>query len=309
MTSLLQSYFFWHNGGLGKGPHTGLIETRVSNIRKDLLPEDRLFRRTKKDIIIVEDECVRHAAHLAALIPTAANARQIAEGMAQTNDLLKLLLQKNNIQDIIETFPHLLSYEGEMIIQAFDRIQANIYVAGDLKTLLRVGLLFDTTSWNMVEDDFVRGALRLMKKLSNKGIKRTIIMENASMEEITAAPLIRWTKYTQTDIGFDEKLAVKQSSATVVGPLIICVADRYKQGNMYVVFNQNVIPCGDSSTRAIEILFKSFAVLGLKVPMLLRKLNDMISVNVWGTKHYSKCKSVTELTVRYKEFLNNSTVE
>ncbi|XP_058811380.1 uncharacterized protein LOC131692502 isoform X2 [Topomyia yanbarensis] len=227
-----ESYFFWKNGGLDRGPHTGLIETRVSNMRKDLLPEDRLFRRTKKTVIIVEDELVQLAAHLAALIPTATNARQVAEGMAQVHSLHKALLQENNFHIIVKTFPHLLAYEGEMIIQAFDRIQTNIHALGDLQTLLRAGLLFDNASWSMVEDDFVRGALRLIKKLSNRGIKRTTVLENASMEEIAAAPLIRWKSYVRTEIGFDEKLAVQQSSATIIEPHIICIADRYKRGNI-----------------------------------------------------------------------------
>lgn len=56
------------------------------------------------------------SAHLAALMPTPANARQISEGLAQTMNLHKLLLQKlTGHMEIIHTFPHFLSYEGEMV--------------------------------------------------------------------------------------------------------------------------------------------------------------------------------------------------
>ncbi|XP_058448993.1 uncharacterized protein LOC131428952, partial [Malaya genurostris] len=289
-----ESYFFWRNGGLSRGQHTGLIETRVSNMRKDVLPENRQFRRTKKETIVLKDECVQLAAFLSGLLPTPANARQISEGMIQTTDLHKLLLQKSKSNEIVSTFPHLLSYEGEMVIQAFDRIhEKNIQDTGDLKMLLRAGILFDNSSWNMIQDDFIKGALRLMKKLSNKGIKRTTGMENnASMEEITAAPIIKWIRFPHSEVGFDEMLAVKQLSSTIGDSHIICAGERYCLGNMYVIFNEYVIPCGKSSLRAIEVMFKSYAVFGLQVPALIRKLYDLISINVWGTKQHSKSKSV-----------------
>ncbi|XP_058448992.1 uncharacterized protein LOC131428951 [Malaya genurostris] len=222
-----ESYFFWRNGGLSRGQHTGLIETRVSKMRKDVLPENRQFRRTKKETIVLKDGCVQLAAFLSGLLPTPANARQISEGMIQTTDLHKLLLQKSKSNEIVSTFPHLLSYEGEMVIQAFDRIhEKNIQDTGDLKMLLRAGILFDNSSWNMIQDDFIKGALRLMKKISNKGIKRTTGMENnASMEEITAAPIIKWIRFPHSEVGFDEMLAVKQLSSTIGDSHIICAGE------------------------------------------------------------------------------------
>ncbi|XP_055544057.1 uncharacterized protein LOC129729481 isoform X2 [Wyeomyia smithii] len=42
-----ESYFFWKLGGKESGYHTGIIETRVSNMRKDVAPENRLFRQKK----------------------------------------------------------------------------------------------------------------------------------------------------------------------------------------------------------------------------------------------------------------------
>lgn len=128
-------------------------------------------------------------------------------------------------------------------------------------------------------------------------------MENASTDEILAAPLIRWVKFSENDVVFDELLAVKQSATSFTNPHIICVASRYKHGNVYVTFSEHVIPCGMSAIRAIEVLFKCLPVLGLETPVLLRKLNDMISLNVFGTILSSKCKTVTDLTVDYKEYL------
>ncbi|XP_065088158.1 uncharacterized protein LOC135709697 [Ochlerotatus camptorhynchus] len=128
--------------------------------------------------------------------------------------------------------------------------------------------------------EYVRGALRIFKKLSNRGIKRITNMEHATTDEIFATPLIRWVKFVRNDVGFDELLAVKQSTTSFVDPHIVCVASRYKRGNVYVTFHEYIIPCGMSAIRAIEVLFKCLPVFGPKAPLLLRKLNGMLSVNV-----------------------------
>lgn len=153
--------------------------------------------------------------------------------------------------------------------------------------------------------EYVRGALRILKKLANRGIKRTANIDYASTAEIVASSLIRWVNFVQLGAGFDEMLAVKQTVTSCTEPHIVCVASRYKRGNMYVTFHGNVIPCGMSSIRAIEVLFKCLPVFALEIPIMLRKLNDMLSINAFGTKCSSKCKTVSELTLRYKEFLQN----
>ncbi|XP_065078898.1 uncharacterized protein LOC135701882 [Ochlerotatus camptorhynchus] len=156
--------------------------------------------------------------------------------------------------------------------------------------------------------EYVRGALRIFKKLFNRGIKRSTNMEHASTDEIFVTPLIRWVQFVGNDVGFDELLAVKQSTTSkFIDPHIVCVANRYKRGNVYVTFNKFIISCGMSAIRAIEVLFKCLPLFGLKAPVLLRKLNDMLSVNVFGTIQSSKCKTVTDLTARYKEFSHNLT--
>lgn len=100
------------------GCHTGLIETRVANMRKDVPPEDRKFRRGKKKHIVVTDDHINIAAHISALSPTPTNAKAIADGMAQVHDLHESMLQKkaeSKFHNIIKTLPHFLSYEGEMV--------------------------------------------------------------------------------------------------------------------------------------------------------------------------------------------------
>ncbi|XP_065082626.1 uncharacterized protein LOC135705004 [Ochlerotatus camptorhynchus] len=302
-----ESYFFWVYGGMNTGCHTGLIETRVANMRKDISPEDRKFRRVKNKKIFVSEEQISIAAHISALSPTPANIKQIADGMLQAHELHESMLQKNTptrYQDIIDTFPHFLSYYGERIIQAFDRLQKQPSNGPLLYTLLRVGLLCVKSSWFEVEDDVLRGALRLTKVLSNKGIKRSSSSQNACITALAAEPLIRWISFNHLEPGFDELLPVRQTQS-VAEPHIICVAECFKQGNYYVLFKGSVIACGSSSVRAVEVLFISFVVFGTEVPVLLRKLDAMISVNVWGSKTVSKFKTVTDLSYRFKEYLKN----
>lgn len=277
-------------------------------MRKDILPEDRKFRRQKKKNIDVTEDHISTAAHISALCPTPGNAKLIAEAMAQVHDLFESILQKkseNRFQDILNTFPHFVSYEGELIIQAFDRLHKQPTSGPDLQSFLRLGLLCDKTSWSQVEDDVLRGTLRILKALSNKGVKRTSTMQNVGLGELAAEPLIRWINFTHNDAGFDELLAVKETQPESGDPHIICVADRYKKGNYYVLFEGIVIPCGNSFLRVVEIFFKSFVVFGVKVPVLLRKLNAMITANVWHSATSSNFKSVTDLTLRFQEFLKN----
>lgn len=303
-----ESYFFWIHGGLVTGCHTGLIETRVANMRKDVPPEDRKFRRGKKKHIVVTDDHINIAAHISALSPTPTNAKAIADGMAQVHDLHESMLQKkaeSKFHNIIKTLPHFLSYEGEMILQAYNRLNEEPADGPSLNTVLRMGLLCDKTSCSEVEDDVIRGALRLLKVLSNKGVKRSSSLQNATLGELAAEPLIRWITFTETQPGFDELLAVKQSQTVSGEPHMICVAERFKKGNYYFVIDRTVVPCGNSSVRAVEIFFKSFRVFGVKVPVLLRKLDSIIATNVWRTANSSKYKAVTDLTQRFEEFLNN----
>ncbi|XP_058446531.1 uncharacterized protein LOC131427393 isoform X2 [Malaya genurostris] len=190
-----ESYFFWRFGGKGFGHHSGIIETRVANMRKDVAPEDRLFRRSKTQTKILPSKSVyEQAACMATLTPVSQNGRYISEGMASCVELHKYLLQarsSNKCKAIIECFPHLLAFDGIMVQQAFERLQPQYDKQADLKKLLSFGLMLDC-KWRDVENKYVRGTLRILKKLTNRGIKRTADDDKLSVEEILATPLIKW---------------------------------------------------------------------------------------------------------------------
>lgn len=118
-TCFLKSFFFWRYGGNGKGSHAGLIETRVANMRKDVPSDERLFQRQKKVKIVLPDGIHEMAAKLAALTGNAQNGKLVSGGMEQCFLLHQYLLQEggdNMVQEIMTTFPHLLGYDGVMVI-------------------------------------------------------------------------------------------------------------------------------------------------------------------------------------------------
>lgn len=171
-----ESYFFWKHGGQNGGPHSGVIETRVGNMRKHVLPENRLFKRKKMENIVLPDDIRDNASTLAALTSTPQNGRTVSEGMAECTVLHKYILQQKNdekVKELITTFPHLLAYNGIMVQQAFERLNPTYNKDNDISTFLCIGLLMDQSNWIAVENKCIRGALRIMKKLPNRGVKRT----------------------------------------------------------------------------------------------------------------------------------------
>ncbi|XP_055525533.1 uncharacterized protein LOC129718622 [Wyeomyia smithii] len=112
-----ESAFFWKNGGNLRGAHTGLIETRTNNMRKDLPREKRKFTRDKDLVIMaaVDDDIVEKAELCAAISAVTENVRRIGELMESTFYYHKYLLTtRATFSDIISVFPHLLSFEGDM---------------------------------------------------------------------------------------------------------------------------------------------------------------------------------------------------
>ncbi|XP_058816726.1 uncharacterized protein LOC131680007 [Topomyia yanbarensis] len=190
-----ESYFFWRFGGSGFGRHSGIIETRVGNMQKDIPAEERQFRRKKPEMKILPPVSMyENAACLATLTPVPQNGRYISEGMANCTELHKSLLQQKSpdkYKAIIASFPHLLSFEGIMIQQAFDRLQPQYNKQADLAKLLCFGLMLDI-KWSEVQSKYIKGALRIMKTLTNRGIKRTTDDDTVSIEEVLAGPFIKW---------------------------------------------------------------------------------------------------------------------
>ncbi|XP_053686634.1 uncharacterized protein LOC128736178 [Sabethes cyaneus] len=299
-----ESFFFWKNGGKGKGPHLGIIETRCSNMRKDVSPENRLFQRPKKSSIVIPEGIHERAVRLAIMTGNTQNAKIISDEMMHCFPLHQYLLQNKNenvTQEIITTFPHLLGYNGMMIQQAYERLHINYNKNADLEKFLSIGLLMDQGGWNNITDKCLRGALRIMKKLTNRGIKR-FAEESTSMslEEITAAPLVRWLKPDLETTPIQRvKMANLQNTAL---PHIACVAEKFQEGTLFLVVYGHIIECGSSSIQAIDAFFKAFDVLGAPVPVLLRKLYDFISVHLYKTLCSSGSTKVAELSLIFEEY-------
>ncbi|XP_055522360.1 uncharacterized protein LOC129716555 [Wyeomyia smithii] len=172
-----ESFFFWRHGGKDHGCHSGIIETRVGNMRKDVLPENRLFHRAISAKIIVPEGCVEAAALLAVVSATAQNVKQISDGMAECAQLHRWILNQkseNKTGEILRAFPHFLNYDGLLIQQAYERMHVGYNKNADLKSFLSLALVFEDNSWLNVKDFNLRGVLILMKKLGSRGIKRVV---------------------------------------------------------------------------------------------------------------------------------------
>lgn len=88
-------------------------------MRKDIPSDERLFQRSKKVKIVLPAGIHETAAKFAALTGNAQNGKLISGGMEQCFVLHRYILQEggdNMVQEIIATFPHLLGYEGVMVI-------------------------------------------------------------------------------------------------------------------------------------------------------------------------------------------------
>ncbi|XP_058817292.1 uncharacterized protein LOC131680572 [Topomyia yanbarensis] len=114
------SLFFWKNGGQGaKHEHTGLIQTHLRNACKNLLPEQRKFTHSPKSPApdSVSTEMIELAENCARYGQTSANYPVIAKIMSDVHDLhMMLLREKKDIQSVLRILPHLISYNGRMVI-------------------------------------------------------------------------------------------------------------------------------------------------------------------------------------------------
>lgn len=62
-----------------------------------------------------------------------------------------------------------------------------------------------------------------------------------------------------------------------------------------------IIFCGQQATRAIDVLVKSFTVLGTKVPTRLAKFVEFVEISTFQTSCYSNCAKVNSLCTLFKE--------
>lgn len=286
-----ESYFFWINGGKEKGPHTGLIEYRTTNLRREVPPEKRRFLRAEKKQIVLSDSIREKASHIASLPPVPGNEQAISDGMAECMDLHLSILQQtesNQAEVLVSTFPHLLSYGGRMVQQVFKRFHSNYDESTPIDKFLVLGLLLDAHAFAQVENKHIRATLRIMKKLIMIGKKEE--SDEMSTEEAEASSLIRWIKCNENEL---EIYTVQQyvSERSNTAPHIVCLADVFREGNMYIIFQDKFIHCGTSAVHSMDVLFKLFTVFAIPVPVMLRKIHELLMVYLW--KITTSCKSVT----------------
>ncbi|XP_058443606.1 uncharacterized protein LOC131425600 [Malaya genurostris] len=289
------SLFFWKNGGQGpKHEHTGLIHTHLRNSCKNLLPEQRKFTHSKKvvkhvgvctEIIDLAEMCAKFGA-------TSANYSTISKMMSDVHDLHMMLLnEKNDMAKILLVLPHLTSYNGRMIHMAYERIHGTSFNQKvDLRKVFAKGLMHNQHAFKEVSDDYIRGCLRIMIKLTRKGIKYKETMEpNIGIETELAAPLIRWISDSQS---------IQDYNAPVSH--IFCQSEKF-----FVYLSPcAIIPCGKESINAIDTFFRSFAVFNLRIPVNLLKIADFLDVFAYKIKSYSNRSTVQNLCSLFIESEN-----
>ncbi|XP_062538700.1 uncharacterized protein LOC134206975 [Armigeres subalbatus] len=245
------SLFFWKNGGKKKSEHTGLIQSHIRNSAKNIHPDDRKYNRNKPTNIVVNvpSETIRMAETIAQIEATAANFMSIAKCMADVNCLHQMLLnEKKSAPEIVAVLPHIKSYNGRMIQQAYERFNQKYDKDCDLKKVFGAGLLTEKNLFTLVADDHLRGCLRIMAALTRRGLKLNPSTQSTAIEEEMAAPLIRWT------ISLGEQVArysaESAENGTIILPHIICSGGQY-----YLYFGGHLIGCGEISSHALDCFF------------------------------------------------------
>nr|XP_029713580.1 uncharacterized protein LOC109432722 [Aedes albopictus] len=289
-----EAAFFWKNGGKGLGkPHTGWIETRICNKRKDIPRKDRKFQRRDKHVYKPVDPSLIDQAKLCAAL--AANT----DNIKAISDLLKssapyhfyLIAVQTDARTILQTFPHFCSFSGIMLQQAYERLK-RVHPKSDIRQTL-IKCLSVSQTFPDVEDKIIRGALRVQEFLTKRGIKKENREPNAqSTTECFAANLIRWVEPTE---GW--KISVDSES----DPHIICLAPALKQGDYYVNLYGRLIFCGIQSARAIDVLVKSFCVLGTRPTAGIAKMVEFLEIFTYEVSRYSTRSKVNSLVKRLQE--------
>ncbi|XP_062538800.1 uncharacterized protein LOC134207096 [Armigeres subalbatus] len=225
------SYFFWKNGGKQPGTeHTGLIQSHIRNAYKNILPEDKKFvhQRKPNTIIKVPPEIIEKAQAIGCVDPVPVNFHAIMKDMAETHDLLLMLLrQKKRVQDILSIFPHFKAFNGVVIQKAYERMNPNYNKASHMKQFLSRGLMLEDENFNGVHDDHLRGCLRIFLVLGKRGTSKIIGLDSLPVEEQLAAPLVRWIPKHETSLAEQLSKYVGINLIQKVQPHIITDNDHY----------------------------------------------------------------------------------
>ncbi|XP_021712148.1 uncharacterized protein LOC110680666 [Aedes aegypti] len=168
----------------------------------------------------------------------------------------------------------------------------------DYKGVLAKCLLFSRHMFKQVEDEYIRGCLRILYKLPVRGLKRRSDGTSVISEEKLASSLVRWVKPNQN---IDDDLAEHMTSLIQIEPHIACIAPPFKTGHYFVVMNRTVSISVLNSIAAIDILFKTFKVLGTPVPSNLAMVMDFFECVLYRTSGHSSRKSVNNLVQSFQD--------
>lgn len=298
-----ESYFFYKNGGKERGLHTGIIQSHCHHLQTKIKPEDRKQKKRKPaDNREEPSELVQPAREIASMRACNANIAEIQSGMESCHALFVFLTNKkgpNCLQNVLQAFPHVLSFQGIIIRQIFDRLHPEQSNARSIEQLLRAGILLDERSFSSFDDKLVRGALRILKQMPNRGISLKGQV-GADPDVVFAQPLIQWihTDATKSNNEWLDNHAEDESNQM---PHIVCLAPTKQSGQFYVVFNSYSLSVGNHFPIAVEILFKMIVALNLKTPAPLKKMYDLIALQIFKTINSSESVAVTKLNKRLNE--------
>lgn len=182
----------------------------------------------------------------------------------------------------------------------------------------------------------IRAAVRLMKKMGNRGIKRTISSDR-SLSAFMAEPLIRWTPvsmiildglrnhqnsivckltfyfpifvfFTQSNeaVANDDLIDTYIKMHPNMDPHIVCVAEELQNGLYYIIVQGTVLKCGEQTfSSALEIFFKLASIIAIEMPTLLRKLFELVQLHEFKIISSSKKSSVNLIHQILQESLEN----
>ncbi|XP_055604721.1 uncharacterized protein LOC129752954 [Uranotaenia lowii] len=231
-----EAAFFNPNSGKGANfPHSGTIYNHFRNLCHKIPSESKKFPRpTKKDF--VTDEVIEISQFLARMEENPDNRTYVKEYMVKCLPLLNTMLkQKKSPKSMVEAFPHLAGYNGEIILLMFDQIKSNANKHANFSNMCLKGLLYKPKSFCRIEDDNLRGLLRIWLHLNFQGIKRKA-REGDDLEEQLVSSLIKWVG--EDEIVLQEHLAQVELDFirrnTYPSGHILCRATKFSIGQYYI---------------------------------------------------------------------------
>ncbi|KAK3932994.1 Histone-lysine N-methyltransferase PRDM9 [Frankliniella fusca] len=168
----------------------GRIPNVISNLQRKLDPEDKLTNvvpshsgscanTSEEESTSASSSSIDDFSWLGLLVPSAGEHKQILSGMNQSFPARKtwIFSKQPTIHDILEKFPHLVSYNGELIEEEFKLLHPKInhlallqsfpQFISKLKNLETLPSLPDNLS-----DDVMQGCLWLAEKMPWQNLKR-----------------------------------------------------------------------------------------------------------------------------------------